>query len=36
MAACLWAHSVLELPSGTAAATKTTPGDQLEFEKYES
>jgi hypothetical protein len=36
MAACLWAHSVLELPSGTAAATKTTAGDQLEFEQYES
>ena len=36
MAACLWAHSVLELPSGTAAATNTTAGDQLEFEPYES
>jgi len=36
LAACLWAHSVLELPSGTAAATKTTAGDQLEFETYES
>jgi uncharacterized membrane protein (UPF0127 family) len=36
MAACLWAHSVLELPSGTAAATKTTTGDQLEFETYET
>jgi hypothetical protein len=36
MAACLWAHSVLELPSGTAAATRTTAGDQLEFETYES
>lgn len=32
----LFAHSVLELPSGTAAATKTAPGDQLEFEKYEN
>jgi len=32
----LRAHSVLELPSGTAAATKTVPGDQLEFEKYEA
>jgi len=36
MAACLWAHSVLELPSGTAAATHTTPGDQLAFEMFES
>jgi len=36
MAACLWAHSVLELPSGTAAATKTSRGDQLEFETYDS
>jgi uncharacterized membrane protein (UPF0127 family) len=35
MAVCLRAHSVLELPSGTAAATKTAPGDQLQFEKYE-
>jgi uncharacterized protein len=35
LAACLWAHSVLELPSGTAAATKTKTGDQLEFETYE-
>lgn len=36
MAACLWAHSVLELPSGTAAATQTTCGDQLQFETYET
>jgi uncharacterized protein len=36
MAACLWARSVLELPSGMAEATNTTPGDQLEFETYES
>ena len=35
MAASLLAHSVLELPSGTAAATKTQAGDILEFEKYE-
>ena len=35
MSACLRAHSVLELPSGTAAATKTAAGDQLEFETYE-
>ena|SRR5579864_1381824 len=35
MAVCLTAHSVLELPSGTAAAMQTMVGDQLEFEKYE-
>lgn len=27
----LRAHSVLELPAGTAAGTATQPGDQLEF-----
>lgn len=36
MSACLRAHSVLELPSGTAEATKTARGDQLEFQTYES
>ena len=36
MAASLFAHSVLELPSGTAQATRTTSGDQLEFETYEA
>jgi uncharacterized membrane protein (UPF0127 family) len=36
MAACLWAHSVLELPSGMVETTKTTAGDQLEFETYEN
>ena len=35
IAACLRAHSVLELPSGTAAATETMAGDQLEFERYD-
>ncbi|MDX1980534.1 MAG: DUF192 domain-containing protein [Bryobacteraceae bacterium] len=30
---CLSAHSVLELPAGTAARTGTGVGDQLEFEK---
>ena len=35
MSLCLRAHSVLELPSGTAAATQTVPGDQLDFETYE-
>jgi len=36
LALCLWAHSVLELPSGTAAATATARGDQLEFETFEA
>jgi uncharacterized protein len=36
LALCLWAHSVLELPSGTAAATQTAAGDQLELEPYET
>ena len=35
MALCLRAHSVLELPSGRAAAMQTMVGDQLEFEKYD-
>jgi uncharacterized membrane protein (UPF0127 family) len=35
MAVSLFAHSVLELPSGRAAETQTAPGDQLEFEKYD-
>jgi uncharacterized membrane protein (UPF0127 family) len=30
---CLPAHSVLELPAGTAKRTNTRPGDQLVFEK---
>lgn len=34
-AASLRAHSVLELPAGTIGETKTSVGDQLEFEKYE-
>lgn len=33
ISACLWAHSVLELPEGMAAETGTKVGDQLEFEK---
>jgi uncharacterized membrane protein (UPF0127 family) len=36
MAICLRGHSVLELPSGTAAAMQTVRGDELEFEKYDS
>ena len=35
MSLSLLAHSVLELPAGTLAATGTAAGDQLEFEKYE-
>ena len=31
----LLAHSVLELPAGTAEATLTAAGDQLEFEKHD-
>lgn len=30
---CLRAHSVLELPAGTAMATRTEPGDRLAVEK---
>jgi hypothetical protein len=32
----LLAHSVLELPAGTIAATRTAVGDQLELEKFEA
>ena len=32
----LLAHSVLELPAGTLAATETVAGDQLEFEKFDA
>lgn len=31
MSACLSAHSVVELPSGTVCDTQTKPGDRLEF-----
>jgi len=31
MSGCLSAHSILELPSGTVHATRTEPGDRLEF-----
>jgi hypothetical protein len=31
LSACLLAHSVLELPSGTIRDTKTQPGDTLDF-----
>jgi uncharacterized membrane protein (UPF0127 family) len=33
IAIAVWADSVLELPAGTAASTKTHTGDQLAFEK---
>jgi uncharacterized membrane protein (UPF0127 family) len=32
---CLPAHSVIELPAGTIAATQTRRGDQLAFEAVE-
>jgi uncharacterized membrane protein (UPF0127 family) len=32
ISACIWAHSVLELPAGIAAATGTEIGDQLTIE----
>jgi hypothetical protein len=32
LSACLFAHSVLELPFGVIRETKTQPGDTLEFE----
>jgi hypothetical protein len=35
MSACLTAHSVLELPVGAIDASRTEPGDQLEFDKLE-
>jgi hypothetical protein len=34
ISACFWAHSVLELPAGQAAAARTEAGDQLEFEEW--
>ncbi|HEY3738814.1 MAG TPA: DUF192 domain-containing protein [Bryobacteraceae bacterium] len=36
MSISLMAHSVLELPAGTAAKTHTEVGDQMELEKYDS
>ena len=36
LAACLWAHSVLELPAGACEAAQTAVGDQLELEKYDA
>jgi hypothetical protein len=31
LSACLWAHSIIELPSGTISETQTRAGDILEF-----
>ena len=36
MSACLTAHSVLELASGTIRRTQTRPGDKLDFLPAES
>lgn len=33
ISACLWAHSVLELPAGAVSGTLTQKGDELEFEE---
>ena len=33
LSACLSAHSILELPAGTAKSTGTQPGDELLIEK---
>lgn len=35
IAACLPAHSVLELPEGTIKGTGTRKGDQLRFKKWD-
>jgi len=32
LSACISAHSILELPAGTARETQTQPGDELEFQ----
>ncbi len=36
MAWSLLAHSVLELPAGTAEATGTEKGDELDLERYDA
>lgn len=36
LSACLRAHSVIELPSGTVASTRTMRGDTLEIERTPS
>ena len=35
MSACLTAHSILELPAGTAAETGTVAGDELAFDNLD-
>ena len=35
MSACLAAHSILELPAGTAAETGTVAGDELAFDELD-
>lgn len=35
LSACFTAHSVLELPAGTAAETRTQVGDELAIDKLE-
>jgi len=34
LSACLTAHSILELPAGTAEKSGTLPGDELVMEKF--
>ncbi|MGB0125511.1 MAG: DUF192 domain-containing protein, partial [Silvibacterium sp.] len=36
LSACLSAHSIIELPSGTIHSTRTVPGDQLDFSHADS
>ena len=36
LSACLTAHSILELPAGTAEKSGTQPGDQLSVEKRDA
>ena len=35
LSACLFAHSVVELPAGTAEQSGTKVGDQLVFDKFD-
>ena len=36
LSACLTAHSILELPAGTAKTSGTLPGDELSIEKLDA
>jgi uncharacterized membrane protein (UPF0127 family) len=36
LSACLTAHSILELPAGTAKKSGTLPGDELSIEKLDA